>query len=105
MREGENSGAAVTGYADCVHVDPSDPANALVALDGELVLRGQAGERVMRAEELFSAPHGDHRRMNAWRTMNSSAQSACPVLARTRAAFVSRPWTGRLGPLPWRAPP
>ncbi len=64
LRDGENSGAAVTGYEDCAHVHPSDPANALVAFDAEIVARGRAGERAIRAGEFFSAPHRASRAMN-----------------------------------------
>jgi xanthine dehydrogenase YagS FAD-binding subunit len=63
MNAGENREAAVIGYHDCVHVHPSDPANALVALSAELVVRSRAGERVVAAEDFFHAPDANDRRM------------------------------------------
>ena len=51
MRAGENREAAVIGYHDCVHVHPSDPANALVAFDAQVVLRGRAGEHTISLAE------------------------------------------------------
>ncbi len=63
MREGENRSAAVIGYHDCVHAHPSDPAPALIALDAELLVRGLAGERIVRVADLFHAPQGTDRRM------------------------------------------
>lgn len=64
MRDGENSHAAIIGYHDCVHVHPSDPANALVAFDADILARGPVGERAIHAGEFFHAPQGDDRRMN-----------------------------------------
>lgn len=64
MREGENREAAVIGYHDCVHVHPSDPANALVAFDALIVIRGRAGERTIPIGEFFRAPDSTDARMN-----------------------------------------
>lgn len=64
MRVGENREAAVIGYHDCVHVHPSDPANALVAFDAAVVVRGRAGERRIEVGEFFRAPTADDPRMN-----------------------------------------
>jgi xanthine dehydrogenase YagS FAD-binding subunit len=64
MHQGENRSAAVVGYHDCVHVHPSDPANALVAFDAEILARGHAGDRIIRAEHFFHAPQGHARRMH-----------------------------------------
>ncbi len=64
MRDGENREAAVIGYHDCVHVHPSDPANALVALDAQIVVRGREGERTIAAQEFFRAPDANDTRMN-----------------------------------------
>jgi xanthine dehydrogenase YagS FAD-binding subunit len=63
-REGENRESAVIGYRDCVHVHPSDPANALVAFDAQIVVRGGAGERVIAARDFFRAPDAKDTRMN-----------------------------------------
>jgi xanthine dehydrogenase YagS FAD-binding subunit len=65
LREGENRAAAVIGYHDCVHVQPSDPAIALVAFDAEIVATGRAGERTIAAGEFFHAPAGGDLRLNA----------------------------------------
>lgn len=65
MRDGENREAAVIAYADCVHVHPSDPANALVAFDARVVLRGRGGERRLPVREFFRAPNKQDRHMNA----------------------------------------
>ncbi len=64
MRDGENRGAAVTGYHDCVHVHPSDPANAFVAFDAQMQLRGAKGTRTIAAAEFFHAPQENDRCMN-----------------------------------------
>jgi xanthine dehydrogenase YagS FAD-binding subunit len=63
MRDGETREAAVIAYRDCVHVHPSDPANALVAFDARIVLRGREGERRLALEDFFRAPDINDRRM------------------------------------------
>ena len=63
-RNGENRESAVIGYGDCVHVHPSDPANALVAFDAQIVAQNGAGERVISASEFFRAPDAHDTRMN-----------------------------------------
>lgn len=63
-RDGENRNAAVIGYQDCVHVHPSDPANALVALDATISIRGVDGVRGVRALEFFQAPTKSNSGMN-----------------------------------------
>jgi xanthine dehydrogenase YagS FAD-binding subunit len=65
MRDGENREAAVIAYEDCVHVHPSDPANALAAFGAKVVLRGRGGERRIAVRELFRAPDKQDRRMNS----------------------------------------
>lgn len=64
MRDGENRDAAVIGYHDCVHVHPSDPANALVAFDAQIIVRGREGERTIAAQDFFRAPDANDTRMN-----------------------------------------
>jgi xanthine dehydrogenase YagS FAD-binding subunit len=64
MREGENREAAIIGYEECVHVYPSDPANALIALDAKISVRGKSGAREIAAEDFFRAPAGTNKRMN-----------------------------------------
>lgn len=64
MREGESREAAVIGFHDCVHAHPSDPANALVAFDALVVVRGRTGERTIAIGEFFHAPDATDARMN-----------------------------------------
>jgi xanthine dehydrogenase YagS FAD-binding subunit len=64
MREGENREAAVIGYRECVHVHPSDPAVALVALNAQLVLQGREGEQIVDVAEFWRAPDRQDHRLN-----------------------------------------
>ena len=51
-------------HADrCVAVNPSDSAPALIALDAQMVIRNQKGERVVNAEDYFIGPSIDITRM------------------------------------------
>lgn len=63
-RDGEHRESAVIGYGDCVHVHPSDPANALVAFDARILAQSGAGERVITAQDFFRAPDANDTRMN-----------------------------------------
>ncbi|WP_433580510.1 FAD binding domain-containing protein [Nocardia brasiliensis] len=55
--EGRNRGHAILGTSSaCVATHPSDLAVALTALDAEVVVRGQAGERVIPIAEFFLQP-------------------------------------------------
>lgn len=63
-RDGENRESAVIGYGDCVHVHPSDPANALVVFDARILAQSGAGERVIAAQDFFRAPDANDARMN-----------------------------------------
>lgn len=47
----------------CVAVNPSDVAPALIALDAQMVIRNNRGERVVNAEEYFIGPSVDITRM------------------------------------------
>lgn len=47
----------------CVAVSPSDTAPALIALDAKLVIRSNAGERVVNAEDYFVGPGIDITRL------------------------------------------
>ena len=54
---------ALFGADRCVAVTPSDSAPALVALDAEMVVRNDRGERVIPAGEFFMPPGVDITRM------------------------------------------
>ena len=60
-RDGENQQHALFGSSPCVAVHPSDLAPALVALDAEVRLRGQDGERTLPLAELFALPEEERR--------------------------------------------
>lgn len=51
----------------CVAVSPSDTAPALIALEAQMVIRRQGGERVVSAEEYFVGPAIDIMRMTVLR--------------------------------------
>lgn len=89
MREGENREAAVIGYHDCVHVHPSDPANALVAFDAHVVVRGRAGERTIALGEFFRAPDAHDPRMNVLEEGDMLTAIVLPrVPENTHSAYV-----------------
>lgn len=89
MRDGENREAAVIGYRDCVHVHPSDPANALVAFDARIVVRGREGEREISAQELFRAPDTKDTRMNVLNADEMITEIVLPrVSENARSAYV-----------------
>jgi xanthine dehydrogenase YagS FAD-binding subunit len=60
-RVGQNQLHALFDVSPCVAVHPSDPATALVALDGSVRLRGTAGVRELSVAELFAPPTDDRR--------------------------------------------
>jgi xanthine dehydrogenase YagS FAD-binding subunit len=51
----------------CVAVNPSDTAPALIALEAQMVIRSQAGERVVNAEDYFIGPATDITRLTVLR--------------------------------------
>ncbi len=61
--EGQNREHAIFGASRCVAVQPSDTANAIVALEGSMVVRSAKGERVIPASQFFVGPAVDIRRM------------------------------------------
>ena len=61
--EGQNREHAIFGASRCVAVQPSDTANAVVALEGSMVIRSASGERVVPAAEFFVGPDVNIRRM------------------------------------------
>jgi len=58
---------AILGADRCVAVNPSDTAPALVALDAKMVIRNDAGTRVVDAEDYFVGPGTDITRMTVLR--------------------------------------
>ncbi|MGE0543624.1 MAG: xanthine dehydrogenase family protein subunit M [Dehalococcoidia bacterium] len=60
-REGENQFHALFGDRPCCAVHPSDLALVLVALDAEILLRGNEGERTLPIGEFFQLPDDDRR--------------------------------------------
>ena len=89
MREGENRDAAVIGYHDCVHVHPSDPANALVAFAAQIVVRGREGERTIPAQDFFRAPDAKDTRMNVLNADEMITEIILPnVPENTRSVYV-----------------
>jgi xanthine dehydrogenase YagS FAD-binding subunit len=61
--QGQNREHAIFGASRCVAVTPSDTANALVALDARMVIRGAKGERMVRADHFFVGPDVNIQRM------------------------------------------
>lgn len=88
-RDGENREMAVIGYRDCVHVHPSDPANALVALDAHVLVHGPQGQRRISAQEFFRAPDKEDTRMNVLRGDQMVVGLELPqVTEATKSAYV-----------------
>jgi xanthine dehydrogenase YagS FAD-binding subunit len=54
---------AILGADRCVAVNPSDSAPALIALEAQMVIRNEQGERVVNAEDYFIGPSLDITRM------------------------------------------
>jgi xanthine dehydrogenase YagS FAD-binding subunit len=88
-RDGENRESAVIGSSDCVHVHPSDPANALVAFDAQIVVQSRAGERRIAALDFFRAPDAKDARMNVLaRDEIITAIDLPRVAANTRSVYL-----------------
>ncbi len=131
MRGGENREAAIIGYHECVHVHPSDPAAALVALDAKIGVRGKNGAREIAAEEFFRAPTSDNRRLNVLPPDEVITHLQIPTSGNSRSVYLKAmdraTWTfalagaavrlaftdgkisdariviGGIAPVPWRA--
>lgn len=88
MREGENRQASVIGYHECVHVNPSDPANALVALDAQIVTRARGGTRAIPAADFFRAPTDGDRRMNDLQPGELITEIRLPVHRESRSTYL-----------------
>ncbi|MBI3537194.1 MAG: FAD binding domain-containing protein, partial [Chloroflexi bacterium] len=87
MREGENRHAAIFGYNECVHVHPSDPAIALVALDAKIFVRGKNGAREIAAAEFFQRPTADNRRLNVLGDDELITNIQLPLFPNSRSAY------------------
>jgi len=88
MRDGENTHAALIGCDECVHVHPSDPAAALVALDAKIILRGRDGAREIAAAEFFRAPTAENKRMNTLEPDELISNLQLTNLPNSRSAFL-----------------
>lgn len=88
MRDGESREAAVVGYGDCVHVHPSDPANALIVLDATISVRGPNGVRKIAAVDFFRAPTADNRRMNVLEQNEIIINYQLPRFQNVRSAYL-----------------
>lgn len=131
MREGETREAALVGYDDCVHVYPSDPANALIALEAIISVRGKGGSREIAAADFFRSPSDTNKRMNVlqpdeiitniqlpitdaksaylkamdratWTFALASAAVRLDLRDGTRSVSQARVVLGGVAPVPWR---
>lgn len=57
--EGLNREHAIFGASRCVAVSPSDTAPALVALNAQMVISSESGQRTVAAEDFFVGPNRD----------------------------------------------
>ncbi len=88
MRDGESREAALIGYDDCVHVYPSDPANALVALDAIISVRGRNGEREIAVGEFFRSPTDDNKRLNVLQPDEIIFSLSIPNLSVSHSSYL-----------------
>ncbi len=88
MHDGENREAALIGYDDCVHVYPSDPANALVALDAIISVRGRNGEREIAVGEFFRSPTDASKRLNVLQPDEIIFSLSIPNLSVSRSSYL-----------------
>lgn len=88
MREGENREASIVGYHECVHVHPSDPANALVALDAKIITRAKSESREIPAMDFFRAPADGDRRMNVLQPGEVIAEIRLPRFPNSRSTYL-----------------
>ncbi len=88
MRNGASRDAAILGYAECVHVNPSDPAVALVALDACISVRGKNGAREIAAAEFCRPPTADNRRLNALQPDEIITNIRLPITSSSRSSFL-----------------
>src|SRR5690606_41584237 len=57
--EGMNREHALFGASRCVAVTPSDTGPALVALEAQMVIESESGQRIVAAENFFIGPDVD----------------------------------------------
>ncbi len=88
MREGENRQGSVIGYHECVHVHPSDPANALVALDAKIMTQGLNGAHVIPASDFYTSPTDGDRRMNVLRPGDVITEIRLPTLNTSKSTYL-----------------
>lgn len=63
-REGENKYHAILNQSHCITVNPSDPAQALIALDATIHILGPSAQRDIKAEQFFHNPTPELRALN-----------------------------------------
>jgi xanthine dehydrogenase YagS FAD-binding subunit len=129
---GDNRHHAILGGGPCLTVHPSDPATALVCLNGHAVVVGQDGERVVPLDQFFTRPQEGHRSLTCLRQNEvlsgveipwpSASERAVFLKATARAEFgfalasvacqiateggrvrAARIVLGGVAPVPWRA--
>lgn len=63
-REGENKYHAILDQGHCITVNPSDPAQALIAFDATLHILGPSAQRDLKVEQFFINPTPQRRALN-----------------------------------------
>ncbi len=63
-REGENKYHAILDQGHCITVNPSDPAQALIAFDATLHILGPSAQRDLKVEQFFINPTPERRALN-----------------------------------------
>jgi len=89
-RDGENQQHAIyrADVSPCVAVHPSDLASALVALDAEVRVRGQGGERTLPLTEFFAPPTDDRRMENVLGDDEIVVSIRIPDADNTRSTYL-----------------
>ena len=132
-RTGENQFNAILGGGPSFIVHPSDTAPALVALDAQIHIVGDTGDRWLPIREFFVLPREDVSRENVLRPGEIVTELALPLHAGTRSVYTKvtdrEAWThavvstavvltledgvcrsagialGGVAPIPWRVAP
>ncbi len=63
-KEGENKYHAIINQGHCITVNPSDPAQALIAFDASLRIVGPSAQRDIKLEQFFINPTPERRSLN-----------------------------------------